>query len=79
MFKFQHTEWTIPALIFKYSNNDEIKVWLSISTRAITPGQQAVFYHKDVCLGSAKIMWTAGLSALFGRERMSGQEEQVAL
>lgn len=38
MFKFQHTEWTIPCQIWPVEDN-KLRVYLSISTRAVTPGQ----------------------------------------
>lgn len=61
MFKFQHTEWTIPCSISMQNERQNLTVFLSIPTRAITPGQQAVFYKGNVCLGSAKILGSDSL------------------
>ena len=59
-FRFQHKH--PPLRCYVESNlNGELTVILERPMRAITPGQYAVFYDGDVCLGSARVM-TAGPS-----------------
>lgn len=68
MFRFQHTEWVIPCRVVKEEDKDdnsgEVEVQLAVPTRAITPGQQAVFYRGNVCLGSSKILSSDSLVSL---------------
>jgi len=61
LFRFQHTKWKIPCLV-QIDDKDSCYIRLAINTRAVTPGQQAVFYDGTVCLGSAKILWTDSLT-----------------
>ncbi|KAI0988603.1 hypothetical protein GJ496_003213 [Pomphorhynchus laevis] len=59
-FKFQHIHMEILCEnIQNYGNC--LKVKLSMPLRAITPGQYAVFYRNECCLGSAKILETLSL------------------
>ncbi|KAK5647787.1 hypothetical protein RI129_002679 [Pyrocoelia pectoralis] len=53
-FKFQHIEEFIRCQL--YESNEALVVLLEKTRRAITPGQFAVFYKDDECLGSAKIV-----------------------
>ncbi|CAG9765644.1 unnamed protein product [Ceutorhynchus assimilis] len=56
-FKFQHTEEWASCKVCQC--NDGLLVKLEKSKRALTPGQFAVFYRGDECLGSAKILNSA--------------------
>ncbi|KAF2893696.1 hypothetical protein ILUMI_12469 [Ignelater luminosus] len=53
-FKFQHVENFIPCKISE--THKGLVVILQTNRRALTPGQFAVFYKNDECLGSAKIV-----------------------
>lgn len=57
-FRFQHTKPLVECLVVKNSNNNQsgLLVMLKESLRAITPGQYAVFYRNQECLGSARIL-----------------------
>ncbi|XP_065567970.1 mitochondrial tRNA-specific 2-thiouridylase 1-like isoform X2 [Artemia franciscana] len=54
-FRFQHTKPLIDAVLTLTGNNQLI-VSLVQPTRALTPGQYAVFYKGEECLGSARII-----------------------
>lgn len=53
-FRFQHTHSCVPVKVFQ--SNSSLVVKLNESLNAITPGQYAVFYKEDECLGSARIL-----------------------
>lgn len=52
-FRFQHMDRLIDCLVCR--SLDGLFVKLAIPLRALTPGQYAVFYRDDQCLGSARI------------------------
>lgn len=52
--KFRYRQPDIPVKI-TFTNENEIKVETLKLVRALTPGQEAVFYLNDVCLGSGTI------------------------
>ncbi|KAK0167227.1 hypothetical protein PV327_004656 [Microctonus hyperodae] len=54
-FKFQHKDSTSPCRIFN-SMNDRLIIALEKPHRAISPGQFAVLYTEEECLGSASIL-----------------------
>ncbi|XP_063700876.1 mitochondrial tRNA-specific 2-thiouridylase 1 [Culicoides brevitarsis] len=53
-FRFQHTKPLTNCIIYQLSDG-KLFVKLEKALRAITPGQYAVFYTDDECLGSARI------------------------
>lgn len=53
-FRFQHTKPLTNCLIYQMPNG-KLLVRLEKPLRAITPGQYAVFYTEEECLGSARI------------------------
>lgn len=54
-FRFQHTHSLVPCLVM-LSNNGYLMITLQRPLFAITPGQYAVLYKDNECLGSAKII-----------------------
>ncbi|XP_065363984.1 mitochondrial tRNA-specific 2-thiouridylase 1 isoform X3 [Calliphora vicina] len=57
-FRFQHTKPLVKCRIYRKSieNQVELIVLLDKPLRAVTPGQYAVFYSDNGCLGSARIV-----------------------
>ncbi|ERL95676.1 hypothetical protein D910_00106, partial [Dendroctonus ponderosae] len=53
-FKFQHTQNRVKCKLCKLSTGLVVK--LETPLRALTPGQYAVFYNGQECLGSARIV-----------------------
>ncbi|CAB0038851.1 unnamed protein product [Trichogramma brassicae] len=54
-FRFQHTHELVPCTIYKSPDN-KLSIRLYKPLRAVTPGQFAVFYSGEECLGSAEIV-----------------------
>lgn len=54
LYKFQQKDKLVPCKVQKV-NDGTLVVNLPVKQRAITPGQYAVFYLNDCCLGSARI------------------------
>lgn len=55
-FRFQHTKPLTDCCLYRIQPTGKMYVKLSRPLRAITPGQYAVFYKDDECLGSARIL-----------------------
>ncbi|CAL1285266.1 unnamed protein product [Larinioides sclopetarius] len=55
-FRFQHREPLVNCLMYQDSEG-RLQIYLEKPLRALTPGQYAVFYTGEECLGSAKILF----------------------
>jgi tRNA-5-taurinomethyluridine 2-sulfurtransferase len=53
--KIRHGPALIDAVI-TWLDNERIRVTMNLPDRGVAPGQFAVFYHGDVCLGCGRIM-----------------------
>lgn len=56
-FRFQHTKPLVDCTLYRgLDRNTDIVIALHREMRALTPGQYAVFYSANECLGSARIV-----------------------
>lgn len=58
-FRYRQTEIKVKILLTQEPN--KIKVQFKQAQRAITPGQHAVFYYQNICLGGGVISATEKL------------------
>ena len=63
--KFRYRQKDIPVTVYREDEN-QLKVVYETPVKAVTPGQVAVFYQDDVCLGSAIIQSVQPLDEKYG-------------
>lgn len=66
-FRFQHLDELIDCIVCQQPTTSGLFIKLDLPLRALTPGQYAVFYRDDECLGGARIT-DAGPSLEYGTE-----------
>ncbi len=57
--KTRYRQADLPCRI-RLGSEGRVRVWLRHSARAVTPGQYAVFYRDELCLGGGVIAHTGG-------------------
>ena len=73
-FRYQHSH-ALSQCSVKWQPDCHLDVTLEKPERAVAPGQYAVFYDGEVCLGSAKILSSMSILQHEGREPIRSAEE----